>query len=165
MVPAPLKTDETWTLACRLAGMADERVRTIRIDEKLREARHAGIRQGREEIAQMCEEWGGRYVDVAMAIRAQLNRAPGHTDLMVSPESIDAFLDANPPSDPTPAASAAMTAERHAGIRQGREDAARRVEQLCDVAGETEPYETIARIIRRALPDPAPAASGEEVRR
>jgi hypothetical protein len=28
--------------------------------------------------------------------------APGHTDLMVSPESIDAFLDANPPPDLTP---------------------------------------------------------------
>jgi len=28
--------------------------------------------------------------------------APGHTDLMVSPESIDAFLEANPPPDAPP---------------------------------------------------------------
>ena len=32
-------------------------------------------------------------------LRAQIAPKPTHTDLMVSPEAIDAFLDANPPPD------------------------------------------------------------------
>ena len=70
MTPIPLKTDETWTLACRLAGMADERVRTIRIDEKLREAHLAGIRQGRDEAVRRAAELlraRGSYGDESVA--------------------------------------------------------------------------------------------------
>ena len=77
----PLKTDETWTLACRLAGMADERVRTIRIDEKLRDARLAGIRQGRKDALALLP--GGTHCDpqeIADAIRALPDPAPGQEE-------------------------------------------------------------------------------------
>jgi hypothetical protein len=40
-----------------------------------------------------------KRVDDLLA-RMEQERAPGHTDLMVTPESIDAFLEANPPPDP-----------------------------------------------------------------
>lgn len=66
--------------------------------------------------------------------------APGMTDLMVSPESLDAFMEANPlPEDPI------ATAEAR-GYRAGIEDALTTKIQLVEATAGPEP--TLERMIR-----------------
>lgn len=57
------------------------------------------------DAANVIEAQTGRVETLQGALTDAISRfaAPGHTDLMVSPESIDAFLEANPPPDPAPA--------------------------------------------------------------
>lgn len=54
---------------------------------------------------QRCERAAGNIPSHKAAERNPAE-PPGHTDLIISPESIDAFLEANPPTDTTPGTNA-----------------------------------------------------------
>ena len=64
--------------------------------------------------------------------------SPGHTDLMVSPEAIDAFLGANPPpADPVPTPAAIRKATPMArGLLDYFPDALKAVAQCSQIANE-----------------------------
>jgi hypothetical protein len=88
--------------------------------------------------------------------------APGHTDLMVSPESIDAFLEANPLPDDTGGAVEASGAERERLIEAMRDHI--QLGEVGSCSAEIVGYEEAADAILSALrPQPtAPVGEGEE---
>lgn len=69
------------------------------------ESELVALRAENERLKATLNTLGTRW---ALRKAAERNTAepPGHTDLIISPESIDAFLEANPPTDTTPGTNA-----------------------------------------------------------